>query len=143
MLFIGEAPGVSEDILGKAFVGDSGRLLDGMLTAANIPADACFFTNVVLCRPCDDRAGQNREPREDEVFACLNNVFSIVGLIHHEAVVLVGAIAKKYYAARFMGSPILEVTHPAAILRVGGRASSLYIDNVNKLRRFYAENFSV
>lgn len=137
ILFIGEAPGISEDILGRAFIGDNGKILDKMLDKAGIPQGLCYFTNTVLCRPCDGKRLPNREPSKDEVFACMPNVQQVIKKIALEGVIVVGAIARKFYGNKFPGVPVLEVTHPAVILRKGGVACSLFYDNVHKMRAFY------
>ena len=139
LLFIGEAPGISEDMLGKAFIGEAGRFLDTMLNQAGIPGYTCFFTNTILCRPCDKRSGPNREPTKEEIFACLPCVMEIIATIAIAGVVFVGAIANKYYWNRFSGCHKLHITHPSALLQIGGKSSSLYRDNVNKLQNFYNE----
>ena len=52
-LFLGEAPGESEDTIGEAFVGKSGKMLDEMVLEAcrNQPVPSYFISNAVLCRP--------------------------------------------------------------------------------------------
>ena len=55
IMIIGEAPGRSEDRHGKPFIGPSGRELDVYLSKAGLSRQACYITNVVKCRPEDDR----------------------------------------------------------------------------------------
>jgi DNA polymerase-1 len=55
ILIVGEAPGVEEDKDGKPFVGDSGKLLRQVLDAAGIDINDVAFTNVVRCRPPDNK----------------------------------------------------------------------------------------
>jgi DNA polymerase len=139
-LFIGEAPSRSEDVLGLPFVGESGKLLDALIIRAGIPLDSCIFTNTVLCRPCDARGGENREPTNDEIFACIGNVTSIVSRIKTlSGVVLAGKISKKYYARVFKSIPSVQIMHPSALYRQGGAASSHYRDALNALKEFYNE----
>ena len=64
--FVGEAPGRDEDRLGEPFVGRAGRVLNDALTEAGVPRDDVFITNLVRCRPPD-----NRRPREGEKRACI------------------------------------------------------------------------
>jgi DNA polymerase len=64
-MIIGEGPGFNEDQLGQPFVGRSGKLLDELLAAVPISREDVFITNVVKCRPPD-----NRDPLPDEVAAC-------------------------------------------------------------------------
>src|SRR3954454_3795359 len=62
VMFVGEAPGASEDEQGRPFVGRSGRLLDELLAAAGLDREQVFITNVLKARPPG-----NRDPRPDEV----------------------------------------------------------------------------
>ncbi|MDI9619419.1 MAG: uracil-DNA glycosylase [Candidatus Nezhaarchaeota archaeon] len=65
ILLVGEAPGRSEDREGKPFVGAAGQLLDRLLAYAGIRRSEVYITNVVKCRPPN-----NRDPLPDEVEAC-------------------------------------------------------------------------
>jgi uracil-DNA glycosylase len=137
VLFIGEAPGKSEDVLGRAFIGESGKLLDTLLKRSGIPPENCFYTNTVLCRPCNVLHGENREPSPMEVFLCLDNVLQTINCLNHlKGIVFAGKIAKKWYAARLHGLPQCYIMHPAALLRQGGAASPHYRDALNSLVEF-------
>ena len=48
---IGEVPGKDEESVGEPFVGQSGKLLTGMLAKAGIVRDACFLGNVCQYQP--------------------------------------------------------------------------------------------
>ena len=134
-LIIGEAPGKSEDVLGQAFIGDSGKLFDEML--ARVGIDNCFFTNTILCRPCDNRDGENREPLPAEIFLCLENVQKIINSLHHiKGIIFAGNTAKRYFATRLKGLPQCHIVHPSFLLRTGGKASPHYLDAINSLKEF-------
>ena len=62
VVFVGEAPGASEDKQGRPFVGSAGRLLDQLLEHADLQRDDVFITNVVKARP-----PKNRDPTKAEV----------------------------------------------------------------------------
>jgi DNA polymerase len=62
VVVVGEAPGASEDSVGRPFVGRAGRLLDELLEEAGLERGEVFITNVVKARPPG-----NRDPRADEV----------------------------------------------------------------------------
>lgn len=66
MVFVGEAPGEKEDAIGRPFVGRSGKILDAMLEEEGLPRASILITNTVKCRP-----PSNRDPRPDEMAACL------------------------------------------------------------------------
>jgi len=65
VVFVGEGPGFHEDRLGRPFVGRAGDLLTKYLGTLRWTRDEVFITNVVKCRPPD-----NRDPEPDEVAAC-------------------------------------------------------------------------
>jgi len=65
LMFIGEAPGEQEDTQGRPFVGAAGKLLTELLTSIGLKREEVFITNIVKCRPPD-----NRPPRKDESLLC-------------------------------------------------------------------------
>jgi DNA polymerase len=65
VVFVGEGPGVNEDRVGRPFVGRAGDLLVRFLATIGWRREEVFITNVVKCRPPD-----NRDPEPDEVAAC-------------------------------------------------------------------------
>jgi len=137
ILVIGEAPGRSEDVLGQAFIGDSGKLLDSLLERAGIWTTDCFFTNTVFCRPCDGPNGENREPKAEEIFLCLNNVLETITCLKYlKGIIYAGKVSRKWYASRLKGLPSVNIIHPAALLRQGGTASPYYRDALNSLKEF-------
>lgn len=62
IVIVGEAPGASEDKIGRPFVGSAGKLLDRLLEEGGLKREDVFITNVVKARP-----PENRDPRPDEV----------------------------------------------------------------------------
>lgn len=65
VMFVGEGPGFNEDREGRPFVGRAGGLLERLLGHIGWTRDDVFITNVVKCRPPD-----NRDPEPDEMAAC-------------------------------------------------------------------------
>src|SRR5437660_749954 len=65
MMFIGEGPGFNEDQQGRPFVGKAGYLLEEALASINLKRSDVFITNVVKCRP-----PENRDPDPGEIAAC-------------------------------------------------------------------------
>ena len=65
VVFVGEAPGFNEDREGRPFVGRAGGLLVKLLASIGWQRDDVFITNVVKCRP-----PENRDPAPDEIAAC-------------------------------------------------------------------------
>jgi DNA polymerase len=144
ILFIGEAPGATEDEMGLPFVGAAGKLLDSVLEEIGIRRNEIYITNVVKCRPPN-----NRQPERDEIEACSIYLESQILLIRPKIIVTLGAIAGEWvcrrmeirwlgvtkmrghiYRGKLLG---LEVTfiptyHPAAILRNRGNLEDLKRD---------------
>jgi DNA polymerase len=65
VVFVGEGPGSNEDRQGRPFVGAAGKLLEELLGQVGWTRDDVFITNVVKCRPPN-----NRDPEPDEITAC-------------------------------------------------------------------------
>lgn len=137
ILYIGEGPGKTEDLRGAAFIGAAGKLLDTMnedarmLDDSNLPDLNRYYTNIVLCHPTDSFAGDNRVPAKNEVFACMENVLSIIRITSPRAIILVGNTAFGYYRRELPAAH--HIQHPAYILRKGGQGSPLYLRNVRIL----------
>lgn len=137
VVVLGEAPGKSEDALGEAFVGESGRMLDRMMREAGLDVFRIFYTNVVLCHPTDRKGGTNREPLPEEIAACGDNIGAILDLANPRVVVFAGDIPAKYYARRFPGS--FRISHPSFLLRTGGEKSPYYLKNIRTLEEVRAK----
>jgi len=91
VLFIGEAPGRQEDLSGRPFVGQAGKLLDALLKSVGLKREEVFITNVVKCRPPN-----NRDPKEEEISACSAHTLSILKLIRPKIIVTLGNHSGKY-----------------------------------------------
>jgi uracil-DNA glycosylase len=98
IMFIGEAPGSSEDEKGRPFVGAAGRILDNLLKKVGIERSEVFITNVVKCRPPN-----NRVPEEDEVAACKQYLDRQTMLIKPKVICILGRTA---YSSLLGGSSI-------------------------------------
>jgi uracil-DNA glycosylase len=85
ILFIGEGPGATEDKQGRPFVGRAGKLLDELLAAVTLKREDVFITNVVKCRP-----PENRDPQPDEVEACRPYLEAQIELINPRVIVTLG-----------------------------------------------------
>jgi uracil-DNA glycosylase, family 4 len=91
VMLIGEAPGREEDETGHPFVGAAGRFLDQALEGTDINRDDLFITNIVKCRPPN-----NRTPRVGEIETCTSNyLFEQIELIAPALIMLLGGVAAK------------------------------------------------
>ena len=88
VMLIGEGPGHDEDIRGEPFVGKSGQLLDKMLSSIGMARESVFITNIVKCRPPN-----NRDPRPDEVSQCSVFLKAQIELIKPRIILSVGRIS--------------------------------------------------
>ena len=91
VMLVGEAPGRNEDLRGVPFCGAAGRFLDELLKIAGLKREEVYITNVVKCRP-----PQNRPPRDDEIEICVKNYLrKQLEIIRPELIVVLGRTAAK------------------------------------------------
>ena len=91
VMLIGEAPGRDEDQRGQPFVGAAGRFLDQMLAGSGVNRGDLFITNMVKCRP-----ENNRPPRKREVDTCTAlYLFEQIELINPALIMLLGSVATR------------------------------------------------
>jgi uracil-DNA glycosylase len=88
LMFVGEAPGSREDSEGRPFVGYAGRILDSALNRAGIKRSEIFITNVVKCRPPN-----NRRPQNDEILACRLYLDKQISLLSPKIICILGSTA--------------------------------------------------
>jgi len=80
-MFVGEGPGKNEDEQGRPFVGAAGKFLTELLESIGLKRTEVFITNIVKCRPPNNRA-----PRKSEIEACNLYLQSQIKLINHRIV---------------------------------------------------------
>jgi DNA polymerase len=129
ILFLGEAPGKSENISGIPFFGVSGDFLREIIMDACIMGNIdrlpdYYITNTVLCRPCNSIGGQNRAPNNTEILMCAPLILEIVKNINPKLVIFVGEIAYNYYKREFKNH--VKIFHPSFLLRKGGKGCVHY-----------------
>jgi len=91
ILFVGEAPGYLEDVKGRPFVGAAGKLLDTLLAEINLSRGLVYITNVVKCRP-----PENRDPLSLEVKTCTPYLNRQIRIIQPKIIVTLGRHATSY-----------------------------------------------
>jgi uracil-DNA glycosylase family 4 len=102
VVLIGEAPGFNEDRLGRPFIGRAGNLLVKLLGSIEWRRDDVFITNVVKCRPPD-----NRDPEPDEVAACAPYLKRQLEVIDPALIVTLG----RHSMGRFMPGARISQAH--------------------------------
>ncbi|MFL5679087.1 MAG: uracil-DNA glycosylase family protein [Chloroflexota bacterium] len=102
VVFVGEGPGFNEDRLGRPFVGRAGDFLVELLKSVQWRRDEVFITNVVKCRPPD-----NRDPQPDEIAACRPYLERQLAAIDPALVVTLG----RYSMGMFMPGVRISEAH--------------------------------
>jgi DNA polymerase len=88
VMLVGEAPGKTEDEQGRPFVGAAGQLLTEALERAGLPRPTVYITNVVKCRPPN-----NRTPTEEEMTSCIKYLREEIRLVRPKVIVALGNTA--------------------------------------------------
>lgn len=120
ILFIGEAPGAGENVLGRPFVGPAGKLLDQLIRDAELTQWKLAFTNLIACIPLDIHSHRKiQEPHKDHIKACSERLIEFVQLAKPKALVMVGKLSEQWVPKLVEELPQIRATliHPAAILR--------------------------
>jgi uracil-DNA glycosylase len=127
-MVIGEAPGADEDRRGEPFVGAAGQLLDKMLAAIDLDRR----TNVYIANVLKSRPPNNRDPKPEEVAACLPYLIRQIALLRPKIMLAVGRIAAQNLLQtqtslgrlrgqvhRFgeLNTPLIVTYHPSYLLR--------------------------
>jgi len=96
IMFIGEAPGYNEDVQGKPFVGAAGKFLTDLIEKIlGVPRSSVYITNVVKCRP-----PENRDPYPDEIETCSPYLDKQIMLIRPKIIVTLGKHSTNYILSK-------------------------------------------
>ena len=139
IMFIGEAPGFHEDQQGRPFIGRAGKLLEELLSSIGLRRSDVFITNMVKCRPLN-----NRDPLPLEIEACRPFLENQIKILNPKVIVTLGRYSlSKFFPtetiSKARGKPrewkgriIFPIYHPAAALHQS-RLKTVLIDDFNKL----------
>ncbi len=124
IMLIGEGPGFYENEQGRPFVGNAGKFLDELLAKAGLKRSDVFITNVVKCRP-----PENRDPMPDEIATCVTNYLNRqMEAINPKVIITLGRHSMGLFMpdakitrvhgrpVRLEGRLIVPMFHPAAAL---------------------------
>lgn len=137
LLFVGEAPGPQEDVLGTPFIGPSGKLLREIIEEAELHEVPTAYCNVISCFPHNADSRKVRAPKDQEITNCRGNLVAQIRAADPEVIVTVGAVATKAWRSDVkvtkhhgrmgrwrLGSaqtgveyPVMPIVHPSTILR--------------------------
>ncbi len=155
VMFIGEAPGRFEDLQGRPFVGAAGKLLTELLNGIGLSREEVFITNVVKCRPPN-----NRDPKEDEIKLCSSFLERQIEIIDPDIIVTLGRHSTRYILGRAgykvdsimrvrgrefeillegRRRKVLPMLHPAAAL-YNPRLKNLLEEDFRKLRKMLSKS---
>lgn len=136
VLFVGEAPGVSENSRGVPFDGPAGSRLDDIVRAAvgpeneeraklGLPPLRVAFYNVVGCIPLEETGKKAGMPSDDQIIQCKPRIEEFLTIADPRLIVCVGRVAEDWLAPGYKtsiktraGVAMVEITHPAAIMRL-------------------------
>ena len=132
LMFVGEAPGADEDLVGEPFVGKAGQLLTKIIETMNLSRSDVYIANVLKCRP-DTPPGEagNRKPSTQEMQTCKPYLLEQINIIQPRVIVALGGTAvegllniEKAGITRmrgqwqdFHGIPLMPTFHPSYLLR--------------------------
>ncbi|MGQ9630161.1 MAG: uracil-DNA glycosylase [bacterium] len=144
LMLVGEAPGYYEDQQGLPFVGRAGQLLTKILKSINLTREEVYITNVVKCRP-----PENRNPKPEEIRACEPYLVAQINLIQPEVICALGTFAAQALLKTntpisklrgevqyYNGIVLMPTFHPAFLLRNPERKKDVWED-MQKLRDTY------
>ena len=125
LVFVGEGPGREEDLEGRPFVGEAGRLLTRIIHAMGLEREEVYICNVVKCRP-----PKNRDPEDDEIQTCIPFLKKQLDLIRPQVICALGRIAAKGLLEKeikitqergkwhyYQDIPVMPTYHPAYLIR--------------------------
>lgn len=150
IMFVGEGPGEEEDNQGRPFVGKAGQLLTKILESVNIKREEVYITNVVKCRPPN-----NRVPNSMEIQTCSHYLIAQIQLINPRMIVPLGSTAASFFLGKeesitkIRGKQIIwkgeiiifPMFHPSYLLRnpskEKGSPKDLTWQDIKKVKKYY------
>lgn len=130
LMVVAEAPGQDENLMGEPLIGRAGKVFDKMLEASRIERASVYITNVVKCRPPD-----NRPPAYDEIQTCKKWLWQEIQLVKPHYIitlgltssrlllknnkVTMGEIFGKEFKLAYCGATLVPCYHPSYVLRKG------------------------
>jgi len=152
IIFVGEGPGEEEDNQGRPFVGRAGQLLTKILESVNINREDVYITNIVKCRPPN-----NRVPTNLEIQACTPFLIAQIEIINPRMIIPLGSTAASFFLGKedsitkirgkeFVwkgGIIVFPMFHPSYLLRnpskEKGSPKDLTWQDIKKVKKYYDE----
>jgi len=146
LMFIGEAPGMDEDIQGRPFVGKAGMLLTKIIQAINLTREDVYIANCLKCRP-----PKNRNPLPSEIIACRGYFMKQIELIKPKVICCLGKFAAQTVLMsdlsitrlrgnfhNYEGIKVMPTFHPAYLLR-NPQEKRLVWEDMKRVRDYLRE----
>jgi len=142
LMFVGEAPGMEEDLQGLPFVGRAGKLLTKIIESIGLKRKDVYIANILKCRPPN-----NRNPLPTEIMTCENYLIKQIELIKPQVICALGKFAAqtllrsqepisrirgKFYD--YHGAKLIPTFHPAYLLR-NPSGKGLVWEDMKKIRK--------
>ena len=145
VLFIGEAPGESENTFGVPFWGQAGRLLDDIIAKGvhrDYPEIRVAITNLVGCIPRvteGEESGKGKaklydEPDDRQIKQCSARLLDFVSIAEPRLIVTIGKLARNWLSVGMKDTidvdrniPRIDIIHPAAILKLPSNLRNLKV----------------
>lgn len=140
VIFIGEAPGYNEDLVGRPFVGRAGKLLDKLLHYNGFDRGEVYITNILKCRPPG-----NRNPKISEISKCSPYLDKQILNIKPEVIATLGNYATSYIFKKFKlkverigkihgkNYPIKSLDFKSSIIPLYHPAAAIYNPNMKRI----------
>ncbi len=125
LVLVGESPGRKEDQQGLPFVGEAGALLERILFAMSLKREDIYICNIQKCRPPN-----NRDPRPEEIAACVPFLKRQLAAVQPQLIVTLGSLASQSlletsqpilelrgHWQSYADIPVMPTYHPAFLLR--------------------------
>lgn len=147
LMIIGEAPGYHEDQQGLPFVGAAGQLLDRMLASIGLDQEQIYITNILKCRPPN-----NRDPQLNEIIQCTDYLTQQIALIKPQLLLALGRFAGQFLLNTsasltqmrqsnqdYQDIPVIVTYHQACLLRNPADKKHAYQDWLRVRENIQAE----
>lgn len=141
LVFVGEAPGMEEDLQGLPFVGAAGRLLTKIIEAIDLQREDVYILNILKCRPPG-----NRNPLPSEIEACEAYLIEQLEVIRPTVICCLGTFAAQTLLKSqdpitelrgrfhdYQGAKLIPTFHPAYLLRNPSQKRQVWED-MKKIR---------
>jgi len=122
ILVIGESPGYNEDLQGRAFVGEAGKILDQLLSLVNLTRNDIYITNILKCHP-----PKNHNPNRLEIESCIGYLHRQIKILKPKIILTLGKYASKEIFNTFNLEFIKISEHHAKIFEVGTSFGNIII----------------